>query len=75
MSASPLGEGHYLVTFPAGAFSEVPIVTVSVFNPGAGSPHHAVLEDVTAANFELYIRSNAGNRRDKSFNFIAIGER
>jgi len=75
VSSSPLsGEGHYLVTFPSGAFSGVPIVTVTPINSG-GTSRYPILDNVTTDNFEIYFRNENANRRNADFNFIAIGER
>ncbi len=73
VTSSRLGNGHYSVTFPAGAFSEVPIVTVTVFYNS--NTRVAMVESVGTDDFTIFIRNEFGVRKDEDFNFIAIGER
>ena len=73
VNSSKLGTGHYRVTFPSGAFSEVPIVTVTAFSNS--SSRVAVLESVGTDDFTIFTRTAGGSRNDARFTFIAIGER
>ncbi len=76
VSSSKLsGDAHYLVSFPAGAFSGEPIVTVTAFDPTNGRLRVAILESVSTDDFSVFIRDQQGLRFPARFNFIAIGER
>ncbi|MCH8806131.1 MAG: hypothetical protein IH986_08590, partial [Planctomycetes bacterium] len=74
-SSRASGDAHYLVSFPAGAFSGVPIVTVTAFDPTNGRLRVAILESVSTDDFSVFIRDQQGLRFPARFNFIAIGER
>ncbi len=69
------GQGNYTVTFVAGTFTVIPIVTVTAFDVNKSNNRFAVLDSVTTTEVHVLIRDTAGTSTDAAFNFIAIGER
>ncbi len=75
VTAQRLAIGRYEVTFPSGAFTQIPVVTITTFNDTGDNRYAVIDDDISTAGFRVSIRDESGILQDGAFNFIALGER